>query len=302
MIALKKLKQNDFSVNLAFFFVVFTWSTSWIAIKFQVAHIPIGFSVSYRFFFASLVLFAIATIKKFPLNFSKKQFSLIFLQGINLFFFNHLFFYSGIHYVNSGVAATFSSLSVIIAPLIDYILHKNKTSFKLIIGGITGIIGVALISSSEINFNNFNNNVVKGLLFCFLGVTTFSLGSLVGKNLKLHNFQTLVSASAYSMFCGSCFSFLYTILQGNKIAFDFSPSYVLSLLYLILFPGIVGYLSILFLTEKIGASKASYTALLYPVAALIISGIFENYQFTYLTFFGIALVFGGNLIALNSKK
>lgn len=288
-------------ITLAFILVVFAWSTSWIMIKFQLEKVPEGLSVSYRFLGASLILFAIAWFKNFTLKFNSKQHRLIFLQGINLFFFNHLFFYSAIHYVSSGVAATFSALSVIIMPLIDYLIHKTKLSPKILIGAILGVLGVAFISSSEIDINNFDKNVLKGILLCLLGVTSFSFGGVIGKELKLDNIKTLISSTAYSMLYGATLSLLVAFAINKTIIFDFSAQYIFSLLYLILIPGIVGYCSILFLVDKIGSARASYTALLYPVFALIISGIFENYHFTFLTFLGIILVILGNLIALRSK-
>lgn len=298
-----KITQNNLLSKIIFALVVFAWSTSWIAIKFQLVNtVAEGFSVSYRFFGASMILFAIAFIFKLPLKFNKRQFTLIFLQGVSLFFFNHLFFYGGIHYVSSGVAATFASLAVVVTPIIDYLLHKNKTSPRLIFGAIMGVIGVALIASSEMHFEKFDNNILKGLFLCFLGVVLFSFGSLIGKELRLNNIKTLICATAYSMLFGAVVSFLFTLLRGNNIAFDFSYEYVLSLLYLILIPGIVGYLGILFLVENIGSAKASYTALFYPAFALIISGIFENYHFNNFTFIGIFLLITGNLIALKTKK
>lgn len=290
------------TIKLAFILVVFAWSTSWIMIKFQLAKVPEGLSVSYRFMGASLILFLIAKINKFPLEFSRRQHRLIFLQGINLFFFNHLFFYSAIHYISSGVAATFSALSVVAMPVVDYIVHKTKISPKILFGAALGIAGVAMISYSEIDIENFDAKVLKGMFLCVMGVISFSFGSVIGKELKLDNTKTLISSTAYSMLYGASLSMLVAYSINKSFSFDFSASYIFSLSYLILIPGIVGYCSILFLVEKIGSAKASYTAILYPVFALIISGIFENYHFTLLAFIGIILVIIGNLIALRSKN
>ncbi len=287
--------------HLAFFFVVATWSTSWIAVKYQLTFVPINLSVAYRFFAASIILFIIAKVNKFPLKFSLKQHHLIFWQGINLFFFNHLFFYSAINYVSSGIAAIFASLAVVFVPLIDFLIHKNKNTLKIFLGGFLGIIGVAFIASSEVDFANLNLSNFKGLILCLGGVLSFSFGNIIAKNLQLSNIKTLISSTSYSMLYGSLFSFIFAIFKGQNVSFDFSFSYIFSLLYLILLPGILGYCSILYLIEKVGSAKASYTALFYPIIALIISAIFENYQFTYLTFLGIFLVLIGNLIALKSR-
>ncbi len=298
----KKELPSSYTAKLAFLSVVFAWSTSWLMIKFQVEKVPEGLSVAYRFLGASLVLFTIAKLNNFPLKFTKSQHRLIFLQGINLFFFNHLFFYSAIHYVSSGVAATFSALSVITVPVIDYFVHKTKLSSKLFTGAILGIIGVILISSSEINVDHFDKNIAKGLFFCSLGVISFSFGSVIGKELKLNNMKVLISSTAFSMLYGATLSLLVGWAVHKNLSFDFSPSYIFSLLYLILIPGILGYCAILFLVDKVGSANAAYTALLYPVFALILSGIFEDYKFTIFTILGIVLVIAGNLIALRARK
>lgn len=291
----------DFLVKIIFVLIVAVWSTSWVMIKFQIRNIDEGFSISYRFFCASLILFTIAKIYKFKLNFTRAQHRLIFFQGINLFFFNHLFFYSAINYLSSGIVATSAALSVIMIPIMDFVIHKTKFSIKILLGGILGIVGVILLTVSEFQ-NSSALNLAKGLFLCFLGVASFSCGSVIGKELKLNNIKTLISSTAYSMLYGSVLSFLVAFAIHKNVAFDFSLPYIASLLYLILFPGIFGYCAILFLVEKIGSSKAAYTALIYPVLALIISGFFENYQFTILTIFGIILVIIGNLIALKSRK
>lgn len=299
---IQKLNANNLTTKLVFFLVVFSWSTSWIVIKFQLGIVPESLSVAYRFFGASLILFIIALYSKINLKFSRRQHWLIFLQGAGLFFLNHFFFYSAIHYVSTGVAATFSASAVMIMPIMDYFLHKNKVSKKLIFAGILGIIGLAIISSSEINTSDFDFKILLGLIFCICGATAFSFGSLIGKELGFSNIKTLISATAFSMLYGSSLSFFLVVFRGSPITFDFSFSYIASLLYLILLPGIVGYCGILFLIEKIGASKSSYTGLLYPAFALIISGIFENYHFTYLTFLGMILVASGNFIALKTRQ
>ena len=298
------MKHNidKYSTIIAFLAVVLSWSTSWFMIKFQLGVVPETLSVAYRFFGASIILFIIANLLKFPLKFSKKQHFIIFIQGINLFFFNHLFFYNAIHFLNSGVVATFSALTIIAAPFIDYIIHRSKIVPRLFYGGVISLIGIAIISINEFGGTNFDDKAIKGIILCLLGVTSFSLGSVIGKDLKLRNIKTLISSTAYSMLYGSILSIITNFAKGQEFIFDTSPTYILSLLYLIIIPGIVGYCSILFLVDKIGSIRASYTSLLYPIIALFISNFFENYIFTFTTFAAIILIFIGNLIALNSRE
>ena len=293
-------QSSDLLAKVLFCLIVFAWSTSWYAIKFQLGIVPEGMSVAYRFFGASIILFLIVFFNKFRLKFSKKQHFIIFCQGAALFFLNHLFFYKGMHYVSSGVAAIFSSLGIIVGAIFDYWFHKNKTSGRVIFGGFVGIVGVGFIFSTEIINQGFGWPLIKGLLFCLGGVTVFTFGSVVGKSITLKKSE-LISSTAYAMAYGATISFLFTICCGEKIIFDFRAPYILSMIYLILIPGIIGYVGILYLVGKWGASRASYTALFYPVGALIVSSIFENYHFGLFAFVGIIFILIGNGIAIKSK-
>ena len=56
------------------------------------------------------------------------------------------------------------------------------------------------------------------------------------------------------------------------------------------------------LLGRIGADRAAYTTLLFPVVALIISSVVEDYRFTLWSFGGLALVLAGNWLALRGAQ
>ena len=56
------------------------------------------------------------------------------------------------------------------------------------------------------------------------------------------------------------------------------------------------------LIGRIGADKTAYAAVLFPVIALGISTVFEDYQWTLRAVFGFALVLLGNYIVLSRAR
>jgi drug/metabolite transporter (DMT)-like permease len=56
------------------------------------------------------------------------------------------------------------------------------------------------------------------------------------------------------------------------------------------------------LVGRIGPGRASYITVIFPVAALLISQHMEDYQWTYLSLIGLALVAFGNTIMARSAK
>jgi len=57
----------------------------------------------------------------------------------------------------------------------------------------------------------------------------------------------------------------------------------------------------LMLIGKIGASRAGYATVVFPVFALLISTGFENYHWTLLGIAGLGLVVAGNIIMIRAR-
>ena len=85
---------------------------------------------------------------------------------------------------------------------------------------------------------------------------------------------------------------------GREFSFDYSTSYIVSLIYLTLFGSMVAFAGYLTLIGKIGADKAAYTLVVIPIIAIAISIVFENYQLTTGVIAGMVLIVVGNVMAL----
>ena len=81
-----------------------------------------------------------------------------------------------------------------------------------------------------------------------------------------------------------------------------SFSYVSSLLYLSVFGSVVAFWAYLTLLGRIGANKAGYTTIAFPVIAIILSVIYEDLKITLPLLFGVVLVLVGNLFVMNRKQ
>ena len=85
---------------------------------------------------------------------------------------------------------------------------------------------------------------------------------------------------------------------GSEFTFKFTFSYVSSLVFLSGFASIIAFWSYLTLLGRVGVERAAYATLLFPLVALVISTIFENYQWSSYAGIGIVLILGGNLLIL----
>jgi drug/metabolite transporter (DMT)-like permease len=126
---------------------------------------------------------------------------------------------------------------------------------------------------------------------------TASIGNVLSARNSRDGIGVLES-NAIGMAIGALSAFAFAMFYQVPLQFDFSPGYVISLLYLAIFGSVIAFGTYLTLMARIGADRAAYAAVLFPVVALAISTVFENYQWTWEAFVGIALILIGNILAL----
>jgi drug/metabolite transporter (DMT)-like permease len=91
------------------------------------------------------------------------------------------------------------------------------------------------------------------------------------------------------------------IVLGKPFSFEISVLYISSLFYLSLFGTVIAFGCYLKLIGKIGADRAAYATMLFPIVALGISTVYEGYQWAAHNVIGLAVVLIGNWLVLNKK-
>lgn len=279
----------------------FIWGSTWFVIKFQVGDVDPMFSVAYRFCLAGLLMLIGSRIIGLNLKFSRKQHAYILLQGALLFSFNYLLVYNSELYLTSGLVGLMFSLLVFFNILSSRIFLKTPFDYKVIFGGILGIVGTALIFWKDISDFAFTDGRLLGMFFALAGTAVASLGNITSAYNQSKGIPVITS-NAFGMAYGGLIMLSLGLITGKELTFIFETSYVASLLYLSVFGSIVAFGAYLTLVGNIGASKAAYVNLIGPVIALILSTIFEDYRWTFTSFSGAALILIGNTIALRKRK
>ncbi len=160
------------------------------------------------------------------------------------------------------------------------------------LGAIMGFSGVGSFFIPEILTSSFNTQTLTGVLFAFIGTLLFSFGSIVSIKLSSHGISPF-TANCYAMLYGSAFLLALILFSGSNFTFDTSPSYWLSLLYLAIPASVFGFTLYLRLVNIIGAGYASYALVLTPLAALLLSSIFESFEWIFYSLIGVILVITG---------
>ncbi len=289
-------------VNLLFYMItVLIWGSTWLAIKFQLGNVDPVLSVAYRFTLATLILFAWCLVRRLPMRFSRGEHLFIALQGVLLFALNYLLFYLAELQIASGLAAVVFSTIVVMNLLNGRLFLGTPVEFKVLLGGALGMVGLVLLFWPEMAAVNFSGPVIAGLLLSFAATYLASLGNIVSaRNQRLR--LPVVQTNAFGMAYGALCMAVLAAVGGSPLTIDWSMSYLLSLGYLALFGSVIAFGCYLSLVGRIGPGRAAYATLLFPVVALALSTVWEDYHWSLPAVGGILLILGGNYLALARRK
>ena len=280
---------------------VLIWGSTWYAIKFQLGVVAPEVSLLYRFALAAFILLAFCVLTRRSLRYSLSQHGFIAMQGLFLFSSNYLIFYWATELLTSGIVALMFSTVILMNIINGAIFMRGAVSPRVILGACFGIAGIASIFWAELSAINNNAATWRGLWMCLLATYFASIGNIISARNQKAGIP-VIQTNAWGMGYGALVMAVYAIISEAPFNYDPSLGYGLSLVYLAVFGSIIAFGSYLTLVGRIGADKAAYAAVLFPVIALGISTIFENDQWSLRAVFGFALVLFGNYIVLSKTK
>ena len=287
--------------NLVLFIAtLFCWSPTWYLIKFQLGYVDPLVSVFYRFIAASLIIFIYLIVKRKSLKFSFNQHIWFLLFGTCLYSINYVFFYTSNTYLVSAFPAIVFSTVVIMNILGEWFYFKRKPTIKTLVGAVIGMIGIIIIFNKEIFNFNLNNGTHIGLFLALLGTFCASTGNMIHQR-NLNNNFPLIQTIAFAMLYGSLITLLITQLNNTELLFEFTFTYIASLVYLSVFGSIFAFIFYLKLLEKVGPGRAGYVGVVMPVIALLISTIFENLEWQVDLVIGLPVLLIGAILVINQK-
>lgn len=288
--------------NALFYLItVLIWGSTWLGIKLQLGVVDPMVSVAYRFALASALLLLWCMIRRMNMSFSLRDHAFMLLQGVLLFALNYLCFYLAELSVTSGLAAVIFS-SILLMNIVNGALFLGSPiNAKVVYGGILGLIGIVLVFLPEISHFSLDNQSVRGVLLCLLATFLASVGNITSARNQKHRLP-IIQSNAYGMGYGALVMFLLALFNGKAFIIEMTTGYLGSLVYLAVFGSIIAFGCYLSLIGSIGADRAAYSTLLFPLVALGISTIWEGYQWSAASLTGVCFILVGNFFILTRKK
>ena len=280
---------------------VLVWGTTWIAINFQLGTVAPEVSIFYRYLLASALLFSWCWYRNLKLHFGIRSHVYFLMLGVLLFSLNYITAYYAQQYITSALTAIAFSMMVWMNIVNARVFFGTRAGLRVIGGSLLGMIGIAVLFLPQVEHFSMTDLTLYGAALAVLGAFLASLGNMVSQAAQKDGLP-IIQSNAWGMFYGAVLTAGIAVWQGKSFEFDASPDYVLSLLYLTVIGSRVGFGSYLTLLGRIGAHKAGYAMVMFPVVALIISFIFEDLDLNWNVMGGVALVIAGNVLILRKNR
>lgn len=246
------------------------WSGAFIAGKYTVPYIPTFTLTFLRFFYATLILYIF--MKKTGVNFAleKSRIPVYLVTGTVGMFGYHVLFFTALKYTTAINSSIIAATNPMVTTLLAVIFLKNRLNPKQVIGILLSFTGVLLTitgADPEI-LKTFSFNA--GDLWMLAAVTAWAVYGVFSKS-KGKDIQPIV-LTYYSFLV--CTILLIPFVVYEK-PWEFLPavpaSAQLAVIYMSVFPSVIGYLVQQMAIKEIGPSKASIFVNLVPLFSIILA-------------------------------
>ena len=276
------------------------WGTTWIALKLQLGSVPIPWSIAYRFALAALVLFVWLALRG-RLRLPRPEARLLVAaQGLCLFCLNFICFLHASRTVASGLVAVVFSTATLWNALGARLVFKRALTPAIVVGGLLGLAGLLLMFWPEFARHGASGETLRGLALALAGTLCFSCGNLLSARMQALG-ETPALTNAWGMLVGTAVLVAGCAAFGVPLGFDSSARYVGALLYLAIPGSVVGFTAYLSLVGRLGPERAAYCTVLFPLVALAISSVVEDYRWTPPALAGLVLVMAGNVLVFRRR-
>ncbi|MEA4632146.1 benzoate/H(+) symporter BenE family transporter [Klebsiella pneumoniae] len=217
------------------------------------------------------------------------------LQGCCVFCFNFWCFYTAAAWINTGLESVIFSMAVLFNAINSFLFFRQQPPGRFWAAAALGLAGIVILFWDDLLANGLNASLLWGIGLSALGTYGFSLGNMFSIRHQRRGLETLTTNS-WAMLYGTLVMGAIALLRGDNFMPEWTVSYLGALLYLALFGSVIAFGAYFTLVGRIGASKAAYSTLLFPLVALSISTVYEGYVWHSSAVIGLALILLGNLV------
>lgn len=273
------------------------WGSTWIAITYQIGHTAETLAVAWRYTLAALCLGLLCMVRglpfKLPLHIHIK------MAGVGFFLYclNYTLLYMAQAHIISALLALMSSSIIYFNVVLRRWWLKQPIRLEVVVGATFGLAGIICLFVPEFSKVSMDAALAAGLSIAFVSFFSASIGNVISERILTLG-TPVIQMNFYAMSYAMVMLYVTAWFTNDILVIPTAPEFYLSLLYLAIFGSVLAFGSYMKLLKQIGADKAAYVVLVYPIVALVISTFFEGYTWSWLSVLGVAVVLVGNAIAM----
>ncbi len=289
------------SNSLLFGLCCLIWGSTWIAITYQVGQAPEVVAVAWRFTLAAACLGLYCLIRRLPMRLPLHIHVKMAAVGLFLYTLDYSLLYAAQQHIISALLALMSSCIIYFNVVLRRVLLSQPIRLEVVIGATLGMLGIALIFVPEFAKVKLDAVLAMGMGIALVSFFFASLGNVVSERI-LDAGTPVVQMNFYAMSYGLVFLYGSALLSRQSFSFPESPSFYAALGYLGMVGSVLAFGAYMKLVRQLGADRAAYVVLVYPIVALAISTVFEGYTWTLLSAIGVIVVLAGNAVAMGKVR
>lgn len=288
-------------IAIPFVIVSLIWGSTWLVIRDQLGTVPASWSVCYRFAVAAAGMFLLSVVSRQSLRIDANGMKWALLLGLMQFTLNFNFVYAAEHHITSGLVAVIFALLIVPNALLGKWWLGREFSRNFIMGSLVASAGVALLMVQEYRVAPVGGHeVLIGTGLTLAAVLCASVSNVMQVAPSVSRYPT-TTMLAWSMLWGALFNATWSLINHGPPVIELRSGYLGGVLYLGIIGSVVTFPLYFDLIRRIGPGKAAYTSVLIPVVAMLLSTLFEGYQWTVLAASGAILATLGLALAMRTR-
>ena len=288
----------------AFAALYLIWGSTYLGILFAIQSIPPFLMAGARFFFAGVIMFAIARTQG-SLRSTWAEWRTSLIVGACLLLGGNGGVTISEKFIETGLASLIVATVPIYIILLGWLFGMTPRPGGIVWLGLAGgFLGVGILLGPALRFSGGgNSHPLIGMSILLVGSFLWSAGSLYSRTAK-HAASPFLGA-AQQMFCGGLLLMLTGLFLGEPK--HFHPSAITGLssgafVYLVLIGAIVGYTAYFWLLRNCDPAKVATYAYINPIVAVLLGALFAHEVVTLRTVLAAALIIGSVALIITVQQ
>ena len=277
------------------------WGTTWLVLKFQLGAVSPVASILYRFLLSGLLMFPISALQGRRLHLSRQEHMLAASQGVSVFCCGYLLVYMAEGHAPSAVVAVAFALMALVNTAMFRLVLGQKAHRGAWIGAGLGAMGVASLSYGQIAHSPARNDLLIGVGLTVLSVIANACGNLATR-ISQRSGAPVATMTGWSMLYGCAALMVIGLVTRVSFAVPMTWIWWGSFLYLTLVGSVAAFLIYYSLANRRGFTLASYTSVLTPPIAMVVSSLFEKVRWDWTALLGLIFIIVGQVLIVRQGR